>query len=136
MDAVLQSLITGFPILIAHFLTTVAMLAAGILIYVKSTPMDEIGLIRGGNTAAALSMAGAVVGLGLPLASAMAASVNLLDILVWGVVTLVIQLSVFRVIDLILKDLPGRIEKGEMGAATLLVSVKLSVAAINAAAVS
>jgi len=48
----------------------------------------------------------------------------------------VILLVVYRIIDFLLKDLPARIENGEIGAAILLSSVKLAVAAITAAAVS
>ena len=56
--------------------------------------------------------------------------------MIWGVVTLVIQIVTFRIIDLWLKDLPKRIEAGEVGTAILVASIKLAVGAINAAAVS
>ena len=65
----------------------------------------------------------------------MAVSVSVLDILVWGGVTIFILLIVYRFIDFLLKDLPVRIENGEIGAAILLSAVKLAVAAITAAAV-
>ena len=66
----------------------------------------------------------------------MANSVNIYDIVIWGVVALVIQLITFLVIDLWLRDLSRKIEDGEVGTAILLVSVKLAVASINAAAIS
>ena len=78
----------------------------------------------------------AILSLAIPLAFSMAVSVSVLDILVWGGVTVVILLVVYRIIDFLLKDLPARIENGEIGAAILLSSVKLAVAAITAAAVS
>ena len=78
----------------------------------------------------------AIIGLALPLAFAMSASVSVYEILIWGPVTLLLQIIAFRIADLVLRDLPARIESGEIGAATLLVSIKLAVAAINAAAVS
>ncbi len=46
------------------------------------------------------------------------------------------QLIAFRFTDLVLKDLSKRIVDAEMGAAILLVSIKLAVAAINSAAVT
>ncbi len=122
--------------LILHFLVAVAMLAASIGIYNLLTPYPEIQLIRQGNVAAAVSLSGAVLGLGIPLAFCLAASVNALDILIWGFVTLLIQLACYRIADLVLRDLPKRIVNGEIGAALWLVSVKLAVAAINAAAVA
>ncbi len=109
---------------------------AAIYIYIKITPYDDIKLIRDGNTAAAVSLSGAIIGLALPLAFAMASSISVWEVLIWGPVTLVLQLIAFRVADLVLKDLSRRIVDGEMGAAILLVSIKLGAAAINAAAVT
>ncbi len=136
MEPVLQSLLAGLPVLLLHFGVTVAMLALGVTIYIWLTPYPEIALIRQGNTAAAVSMSGAVIGLALPLAICLASSVNVYDIIVWGVVTLMVQLIAYRVMDLLLRELPKRIENDEVGPAILLVAVKIGVAAINAAAVA
>ena len=136
MDPILQSLLKGFPTLLLHFSVTMAMLGIGIWVYQLITPWDEINLIRQGNSAAASSFAGAILGLAIPLAICMATSVGVLDIILWGLVALVIQLLAFRLADLLLKDLPKRIEAGEMGASILVIAVKLSVAFINAAAIA
>lgn len=136
MDPVIQSFLAGFPVLLLHFAVTLAMLAAGIAIYQLVTPYHEMRLIRGGNTAAAVSFAGAIVGMAIPLAICMATSVSIWDIVIWGVVTLLIQILAYRIGDALLKDLPGRIEAGEVGAAILVVSIKLAVAFLNAAAVA
>ena len=136
MEPVLQSFINGFPVLLLHFSVTLAMLGIGVTIYQLITPYHELDLIRTGNNAAAISLSGAIVGLALPLAFCMARSVNVWDIIVWGVVTLVIQLLAYRLADAILKGLPARIEAGEIGAAILVVAIKLAVAMINAAAVA
>jgi putative membrane protein len=135
MEAVLQSLIAGFPVLMLHSATTFAILVAGALIYLRITPHDEIGLIRAGNTAAAVSFGGALVGMAAPLAFCMAASVSVWDILIWGAVTVVLQIVAYRLTDGVLRDLSARIERGEMASAVFMVSVKLAVAAVNAAAV-
>lgn len=136
MAAVLDSFLAGFPVLMVHSATTLVMLLAATLIYMWITPWDELTLVRNGNTAAAISFGGAIVGLALPLAFAMAASVSIYEILIWGAVTLVLQIVAYRFADMVLRDLPKRIEAGEVGAAVLLVSIKLAAAAINAAAVS
>ncbi len=136
MEPVLQSFLTGFPVLLLHFSVTLAMLGIGVWIYQLITPYHELDLIRAGNEAAAISLSGAIVGLALPLAVCMARSVNVWDIVVWGVVTLVIQLLAYRLGDAIVKGLPARIEAGEIGAAILVVAIKLAVAMINAAAVA
>lgn len=136
MDAVLQSLIAGLPVFILHSAVTLAMLAGAIGLYVLSTPYRDIKLIRDGNIAAAISFSGAVIGLALPLAFCMAASVSVWDIVLWGLVTLLLQIVAFRLTDLLLRDLPRRIIDGEIGPALVLVAIKLAVALINAAAVS
>ncbi len=136
MTPAIHSLLAGFPVLLLHFSVTIAMLSVGIALYHLITPYHELRLIRGGNTAAALSFSGAIVGLAIPLAVCMASSVSVWDIVIWGIVTLLIQLLAFRIADILLKDLPRRIESGEMGAAILVVAIKLAVALINAAAVA
>ena len=136
MDAAIQSFLAGIPFLLSHFGVTVLMLVIVVFIYMWITSHDERALIREGNTAAAISLAGAILGLAIPLAFCMASSVNVYDIVIWGIVTLVIQLATFWIIDVWLSDLSKRIEEGQVGTAILLVSVKLAVASINAAAVS
>ena len=136
MEPVVQSFLTGSPVLLLHFLVTVTMLAVGTTVYIWITPHGELRLIRAGNLAAAISLSGAVVGIGVPLAFCLASSFSVWDILIWGTLTVVIQLAAFKVADILLKDLSRRIEAGEFGPALVLVAIKLAVAAINAAAVS
>ena len=136
MDGAIQSFLSGIPFLLTHFGVTIAMLVVGAFIYIKITSHDEMALIRDGNNAAAVSLSGAILGLAIPLAFCMANSVNVYDIVIWGLVTLVIQLVTFWIIDLWLRDLSRKIEDGQVGTAILLASVKLAVASINAAAIS
>ena len=49
MEAVLQSFLAGFPVLMLHFSVTVAMLCIGSWLYYKWTSYCEITLIRDGN---------------------------------------------------------------------------------------
>ena len=136
MDAVIQSFLSGLPFLLLHFGLTLLMLALGAVIYVMVTPYHEIDLIRQGNKSAALSFAGVLVGLAIPLAASLKGSVNAYDILIFGALALVLQLLAYRIADLVLKDLPERIKADETGAAIMLVSIKLSISLINAAAIS
>jgi putative membrane protein len=136
VDAVFQSFLAGFPVFIAHFALTIALLVVGITLYVLITPHREMRLIRAGNTAAAISLGGVLIGLGLPLAVSMANSVTLFDVLVWGVVSLALQLVTFFVIDFLLRGLPKRIEEGEVASAIFLAGAKLAVAMVMAAALT
>ena len=136
MDGAIQSFLSGIPFLLTHFGVTIVMLVVGAFIYIKITSHDEMALIKDGNNAAAVSLSGAILGLAIPLAFCMANSVNVYDIVIWGLVTLVIQLVTFWIIDLWLRDLSRKIEDGQVGTAILLASVKLAMASINAAAIS
>jgi putative membrane protein len=136
MEPVLQSFLTGFPVLLLHFSVTLVMLGLGVWIYQLITPHHELDLVRAGNTAAAISLSGAIIGLALPLAYCMASSVSVWDIIIWGFIALIIQLLAYRIGDVLLKGLEDRIENGEMGAAILVAAIKLAVAMINAAAVA
>jgi len=135
MDTVFNSLISGFPYLMLHSSVTFALLIAALAIYVRITPHEEFKLIREGNVAAAVSLSGALLGLAIPLAFCLAASVSVYEILIWGVVTLFLQIIAFRIVHLFIRDLPQRIERGELSTAIFLFACKLSVGAITAAAV-
>jgi len=132
----IQAFATGFPITLLHAGMTIALLFLGALAYVMLTPHKEITLIREGNAAAALSLGGVLVGLAIPLAVSLKASNSTIEIAIWGVSTVVVQLLVFRGVDAMLRGLPQRIQDGEISAAVLLVGAKLATALILAAAVS
>lgn len=132
----IQAFATGFPIVLMHVAVTVVILIAAAGLYILLTPHREVALIREGNTAAALSLGGVLVGLALPLAVSLRSSSNIIDLALWGVAAVVVQLLIFRLVDLILRGLPRRIQEGEMSAAALLVGAKLATAVIVAAAVA
>ena len=136
MEAIFQSFISGLPLLLIHFGVTLIMLALGILIYVIVTPYNEIDLIKKGNQSAALSFSGALVGIAIPLSIAMAGSVNIMDIVVFGAVAIILQLLGYRITDLLLRELPSRIVNNEISAAITMVGIKISISLVNAAAVS
>lgn len=130
----IQAFAAGFPVFLAHTGVTVLILVVAAALYVLLTPHKEITLIREGNTAAAVSLAGVLLGLAIPLSASLKASTNLIEIALWGAVTVVVQLLVFRLVDLLLRGLPKRIQDGEVSAAALLVGAKIATAIIVAAA--
>jgi putative membrane protein len=132
----IQAFATGFPVTLLHAGVTVAILFAAAALYVQLTPHKEIALIREGNAAAAVSLGGVLVGLAIPLAVSLKASTTLIELGLWGVAITLVQLLVFRLVDLILHGLPMRIQDDEMAAAAMLVGAKLATALILAAAVS
>ena len=132
----IQAFATGFPITLLHAGVTVVILFAAAALYVMLTPHKEIALIRDGNASAAVSLGGVLVGLAIPLAVSLKASTTLIELALWGVAITLVQLLVFRLVDLVLHGLPRRIQDGEMAAAAMLVGAKVSTALIVAAAVS
>jgi len=131
-----QAFTTGFPVTLMHAGLTVLILFIGAAAYVLLTPHKEITLIREGNSAAAVSLGGVLIGLSIPLAVSLHVSASMVEIAIWGASTMVVQLLMFRLVDLILHGLPQRIQNGEMASAAMLVGVKLSTALILAAAVA
>ena len=134
MSPEVQAFATGFPTTLLHAGVTLLILVLGAGIYILLTPHKEIRLIREGNAAAAVSLAGVMVGLSIPLAVSLNASTSMVEIGLWGVATIAVQLLAFRLVDLVLHGLPKRIADGEMAAAALLVGAKLATAVILAAA--
>jgi putative membrane protein len=74
--------------------------------------------------------------LAIPLAVSLKASTSLIELALWGAATVLVQILIFRLVDLMLHGLPRRIQDGEMAAAAALVGAKLATALIFAAAVS
>jgi putative membrane protein len=134
MSPEIQAFASGFPLVLLHAGVSFALLVVGCGVYALLTPHREIQLIREGNGAAALSYGGVIVGLALPLAASLAASSSLIEVALWGAVTVAVQLMIFRLIDFLLTGLPQRIREGEASAAGLLVAAKISVALIFSAA--
>ena len=136
MDPVLQSLISGLPTLVVQFAAAAAVYVAGIAAYARLTPYHELDLVRNGNVAAAVTLGGALIGLALPVGATLARSLSVADILVWGAVAAVMQAAAFGLASLMLRELPARVERGDLAAALVAASVQVSVGIVNAGAMS
>ena len=132
MNVVSQSL-EGLPLFLEYFALGLLLFGTFLALYGWATPYNERALIREGNVAAAISLSGAILGFMLPLASAIAHSVSLIDMLVWGVIALVVQLAVFAVVNRALPHFGEAIRAGKTAAATLLASLAIAVGLLNAA---
>jgi len=133
-SAILDALGTGLPMLLLQFLLVLALLVAGIFIYMAVTPFHERDLLRNGNPAAATVLGGALVALAIPLAALLATTGALLDILVWGVVAVLLQLLTVTILLHLLRGMRAMIEAGQVAAAIPLVAAQISIGLLNAAA--
>ncbi len=134
--APLNAFVAGFPDFIIQLAVALGLFVASVVVYVIMTPHKELALIRAGNPSAALAFAGVVVGLAIPLGSCLAHSFGVVDLIIWGIVTLLLQLIAFRFADMILRGLPRRIAEGDVAAAVFLLSVKIGLALILSGAVA
>jgi putative membrane protein len=126
------------PGFLTHFIAGIALVWLGGWVYCRITPQDELQLVRDGNSAAAIALAGALVGLAIPVGASVSNSANLLDAAVWGVVALAAQLGCFVVVTRLLG--PGWREameqRGEAAGAIVKAGVSIAVGIVNAAAMS
>lgn len=135
MEPALNSLAAGLPWLIFYLVVVTVIYLLGIVIYTRLTPHKELELVQEGNMAAAISFSALVIGLALPLAACLVNKFGLIDVAIWGTVSLFLQLFLFRVTDAIFRGMPERIEANEVPAATVLAAFKLSGSLILAVAI-
>ncbi len=126
-------LLSMLPAFLAYFAVAIVLLALFLLVYLNVTPYAELALIRAGNTAAATSLSGALLGFAMPVANVIAHSDTLFDLAAWGAIAGVIQILAYLVIRLAVPQLTQDIPAGRMAPAVLLAVVSLTVGLINAA---
>ena len=132
MSTLWQSIV-GLPNFLLYFALALVLLTIFVAIYVRVTSYREFVLIRGGNVAAAISLSGALIGFVLPLASAIAHSVNPVDMVAWGAIALLVQLVVYAAVSRLVPHLREAIEADRAAPATLLAALAISVGILNAA---
>ena len=128
-----QGYLATLPSFLLYFAAALILFGLFLLIYLFVTPHRELSLIRQGNTAAAASLSGALIGFVLPLASVIQSSLSVLDMLVWGGVALVVQVLVFVVLRLGFPELVRQIEEDHLGPALMLAGFSVAVGMLNAA---
>lgn len=136
MDHLLDIVGTALPTLLLQFAVTAILLALGVFAYQLLTPYHERTLVAQGNVAAGIVRAGSILALAIPLAALLATTTILLDIVVWGLVALVLQLVTLVVVTWLLKGLKSQIEGDNQAAALTLAATQIAVALLNAGAVA
>jgi putative membrane protein len=124
------------PWFFAYMATAVGLTLIYVVIYIWVTPHPEIKLIRENNLAASLAFAGSLIGFCLPLASAIAHSVALVDCVAWGLIALIVQIAIFFLVRLPMPKISERIEKGEMASGLWLGAASLAGGLLNAASMT
>jgi putative membrane protein len=132
-SSIADALGTGLPVLLLQFVICIVLLVVGVMIYTTVTPFHERELLRQGNVAAATVLSGAVIALAIPLAALLATTRAVLDILVWGIVAILLQLVTVVIACHVMRRLKLRIDDGSLAAALPIAAAQLAIALLNAA---
>src|SRR4030095_14959401 len=126
----------GFDDFLVYLGVALVLLALFVAIYIRITPYREVQLIREGDMAAFFSLSGALLGFIVPLASAVQHSVSLLDMAIWGVIALLVQIAAFVVVKILIPSITQGIPANNGAQGFFLGSLSLGVGLLNAACMS
>ncbi len=126
----------GLDEFLVYFGLCIGFVVLFLAIYLHITPYREIALIREGNSAAAASLSGTLIGFVLPLASAVEHSVNPYDLAIWATIALVVQLLVYLATRVVLPGIGRDIPAGKVASGVFLGAVSVSAGILNAASMS
>ena len=124
--------VAGIANLAIYLGTAMVLFAVFLLVYTRLPPYRELELIRGGNSAAACSLGGAIIGFVLPVASVIANSVGLLDVVMWSVVAMAIQVLLFVVVWKRFADIVTSIHDGRVSSGIFLGALSVAIGILNA----
>lgn len=126
----------AYQFLVALILSA-ALLALFKRIYQAITPYSERELIANGNMAAAIALAGSMIGFALPMASALMVTADRVEFVMWAVLAGVVQILSFTILRrFIVTDVKAKIEAGNMAVAIYLAATAVAVGLLNAASMT
>ncbi len=129
---VLQSL-QGLPAFAIYFIVASVLVAAYLFVYTWITAHDEFALLKANNTSAAIALGLSMIGFALPLTSSIGHSDGVVDMTIWGVIALIVQVGVYYAARLAVPNLSKRIEDGEIAPAIWLGAASVAAGMLNAA---
>ena len=132
----LNRFLTDLPEFLAFFVVSILLMAVFVAVYTTITRHSEIKLIKENSVAAAVAFSGSMIGFALPLASAMISSLTILEMIIWGVVALIVQIVVYLLVRLPMPRVSERIEKNEIAAGIWLGASSLAAGILNAASMT
>jgi putative membrane protein len=119
-----------------HLAAGVLLMIAFLILYMRATPHEEVTLIREGNTAAAVGLAGAILGFAIALSRSISISAGIQETIVWGLIALLVQVGGHYLVRLMFPDFQAEIEKGSMPAAVILATTGVALGLLNAASMT
>lgn len=125
--------LSTFPNFAIYFVCAALLTALFLVLYSSLTPQRELRLIREGNIAAAIALIGGLLGFVVPLASVIAHSASLIDVVIWGIIALAVQIGGFIAARIVLPHLPQAIADGNVSDAIFLGGLSVSLGILDAA---
>jgi len=125
--------LAGLPLFLAYFGAAVLLLVVFVVLYAMLTPYPEFKLIRGGNVAASVSLGGAVIGFVLPLCTAIQHAASFLDMLVWALVAMAVQILAYTLVRLTVPGIAREVSQGHVASGIWLGVVAAALGALDAA---
>ncbi len=132
----IQESLAGVMPFFLYFVPAIAIVMVFMYVFTKMTSYDEVALVKENNAAASIVYVGSMLGFALPIASAAANAVSLLDFAVWVVIAAVVQLVTYQVFKRFYPKIDERVEKGEIAASLKLAGVAVMVGMLNAASMT
>ncbi|HZH12590.1 MAG TPA: DUF350 domain-containing protein [Microvirga sp.] len=132
----MTSTLAGLLDFLIFFVIAIALVALYLAVYTLATMHNEFALIRQNVISASTALGFSLVGFALPLGSAIVHAQTIIDLLVWGLVALAVQIIVYWLVRIVMPNLSQRIASGEMAAALFLGAASLSAGIINAASMT
>ncbi|AOD15717.1 DUF350 domain-containing protein [Xanthomonas fragariae] len=126
----------SFVAFLSYFATGLGVLVVSVVLVTLVTPHKDFALLRQGNVAAATALAGNLIGVALPLHSAITHSVSLVDALIWGMVACGIQIVAYMLANLVAGRISRQITDNVTAAGIFSAGVSIAVGLINAAAIT
>ena len=124
---------------ISFFLTALVLVVVFLYLYALVTPYDDYKLIfEDNNIAAALGFGGAIIGVSIPLYSALVNSVSYTDFVIWGVIAILIQLIFALIVTRISGkySLESKISQGVVPVGILMAFLSICIGLLNAGSMS
>ncbi|MCT7502182.1 DUF350 domain-containing protein [Aliarcobacter cryaerophilus] len=124
---------------LGFFFTAVILVVAFLYLYALVTPYDDYNLIFDkNNIAAALGFGGAIIGVSIPLYSALENSVSYFDFAVWGAIAIFIQLAYAFIVTRISGkySFNEKINEGVVSVGILMAFLSICIGLLNAGSMS
>lgn len=139
MDQILEYLprlsfyMSTLPLFATWFSVCAMCLAVAGIVYTFVTPKRELQMIREGNVCVSVAFSGFLIGYAIMLASVMMGAASRVDLVLWAVVGLFVQLGAYAVAALILGNVRLRYENNDIAAGIFVGGLSIAVGIINAA---